>query len=660
MSLDTFLQAPESDDDRPLGPTDWYFRNYVPTEPKALLRFRKRLLKAAYSHPKYARELWILCSRDLLFYLNSFGWLLEPRMQVSSRWYTQYRYWGDERTVPFLTRGYQNEIMLEWWAAWGKSDIIVEKSREMGASWMFLYLLDHCWRFQPNFHAGVASKDEAAVDAPGSTDSLFWKLDFINERLPWFLTVPDTHRHRQQDTHMIRNGLNGSTIQGFAATGNVATGGRKTVFVFDEMHKWPGNAEYAALNSTQYVSPCRVFISTPSKEKGQSGAFYDLATSERPTLKHLRMGWWRDPEKTRGAYRAYGSKIDRFDRHFEYDPDYPYIGDGRLRSPYYDNECLRANTQQDVAAELDIDYGGAAGRLFDPGLLAKAKKHTGDPVDNCNLAYDAEGYPLGIREGQPLLLREGGGPILMWCRYQAKDGRIEVPPSDYIIGCDIAQGGGGEWSSQSAAVGIDARTKEQVFLWMDASTNPSQMADIVWALGHLFCDENRKPAMVVPEVNGPGSQFAARFLQKGYANPYIRRASDASSDRTKDRRQAAFGLFNSDRGTRVLESLQDGIRRYGLKIRSDRIVRELGRYQRSGDGKAFHPSVTRRGENSHGDCAIALACAWWPVRHQSDSTPEDPPPPPEILPGSAMYRRLQHLRATASDANRSYWSPING
>lgn len=655
-----FLQQPESHDDCPLGPTDWYYRKYVPSTAKELVAFRRRLLKAAYSHPKYARELWIICSRDLLFYLNSFCWLLEPRMQVVSQHYTQHRAWGNERVVPFMTRGYQNDVLLKMWSLWGQSDMIVEKSREMGASWMFLYLLDHCWRFQPNFHAGVASKDEASVDAPGSTDSLFWKLDFINERLPWFLTVPPDQRARISDTHMIRNLTNGSTIQGFAATGNVATGGRKTVFVFDEMHKWPGNAEYAALNSTQYVSPSRVFVSTPSKEKGQSGAFYDLAMSDRPTLAHIRMGWWRDPEKSRGAYRAYGTKLDKFDPRFVYDPEYPYIGDGRLRSPYYDNECRRANTQQDVAAELDMDYGGAAGRLFDPGLLAKAKKLTGDPADTANLAYDTEGFPQGIRFGQPVLLREGGGPISLWCRYPATDGVIQVPPSDYIIGCDIAQGGGGEWSSQSAAVCIDARTKEQVFLWMDASTNPSQMADLVWCLGNLFCDENGKPALVVPEINGPGSQFAGRFLAKGYSNVYLRRSTDASADKTKDRRQAAFGLFNSDRGTRILESLQDGIRRHGLKIRSERIVRELGRYQRSNDGKAFHPSVTRRGENSHGDCAIALACAWWPIRHQSDSTPEDPPPPPEILPGSAMYRRMQHLRHAAAAADRTYWSPVNG
>ncbi len=657
---DTLLVNPEALGDCPLGPTDWYYRNLVPRNPRQLLRFRKRLLQAAYRREHYARELWIICARDLLFYLNAFGWLLEPRMQVVSKLYTQARAWGDQTVVPFLTRQYQNDVLMEMWSRWGTSDMVVEKSREMGASWMILYLIDHSWRFRDNFHAGVTSKDEASVDAPGSTDSLFWKLDFINEQLPGFLSVSPQHRVRILETHMIRNALNGSTIQGFAATTNVATGGRKTAFVFDEMHKWPINAEYGALNSTQYVSPCRVFVSTPSKEKGQSGAFYDLVTSDRPTLHHIKMGWWRDPEKTRGAYRAYGNKIDQLDRNFEYDPDYPYVGDGRLRSPYYDQECSRAISLQDVAAELDMDYGGAAGRMFDPGLLARAKKHSSDPILFANVAYDADGYPVGIKYGEPELKPEAGGPIMLWRKLETRDGKLVIPPSRYIIGCDIAQGGGGEWSSQSAAVCIDAETREQVWMWMDASTNPSQMADLVWVLGHLFCDANNRPALVVPEVNGPGSQFAGRFLQKGYSNAYIRRTGDSSTDRLRDRRGAQFGLFNNDRGTKILEALQDGIRRHGLKIRSDRILRELGRYQRGPDGKASHPSVTRRGENSHGDCAIGLACAWWPIRQQSDTTPDEPPPPPEILPGSAMFRRLQHLKNQAAVANRPYWSPTNG
>jgi len=240
---DTLLVNPEALGDCPLGPTDWYYRNFVPRNPRQLLRFRKRLLQAAYRREHYARELWIICARDLLFYLNAFGWLLEPRMQVVSKLYTQARAWGDQTVVPFLTRQYQNDVLMEMWSRWGTSDMVVEKSREMGASWMILYLIDHSWRFRDNFHAGVTSKDEASVDAPGSTDSLFWKLDFINEQLPGFLSVSPQHRVRILETHMIRNALNGSTIQGFAATTNVATGGRKTAFVFDEMHKWPINAE---------------------------------------------------------------------------------------------------------------------------------------------------------------------------------------------------------------------------------------------------------------------------------------------------------------------------------------------------------------------------------------------------------------------------------
>ena len=43
------------------------------------LLFRKRVLELALEKEDYALQLWIMCSRDLLFYINTFCFTYDPR-----------------------------------------------------------------------------------------------------------------------------------------------------------------------------------------------------------------------------------------------------------------------------------------------------------------------------------------------------------------------------------------------------------------------------------------------------------------------------------------------------------------------------------------------------------------------------------------------------
>jgi hypothetical protein len=642
----------------PLGPTDWYYRTFVPKDPLENLRFRRKLLKLAYRSPRFARELWIICSRDLLFYINSFGWLLEPRSVPSNAYYKPYRPFGDTREIPFLTRPYQDEVFLRMWSALGKRDMVVLKSREVGASWIFLYVADHAWRFRAQTHIGMATKDENTLDAPGSTDALFWKLDFINDNLPWFLSLNKEDRTRNQASHIITNKKNSSTIQGWAATATVGTGGRKEAVFLDEVHKWSAKAEYEAQLSLQHVTNCRVNVSTPFREKAQSGAFYDMCQRQSRNMERFEIHWTLDEEKSRGLYTSVGKKLKILDTRYNFPPDYPFVLDGKKRSPYYDDACERAllsGTAADIATELDMDFGGAGNRLFDPDLISGLKAKSRRPVMLAKLAQDKNGIPI------PKLRPDSAGDVAIWLNLKVDDdGFLIVPPGRYSIGCDIAFGTGGDYASQSAAVGLDIDESEQVFEWVDGATQPTLMADIVWCLGHLFRNEEQV-AYVIPETNGAqGDMFAKHFLKRGYSNPYLRKRSDSRDAHLTDQRGQKFGLFNQDAGLAYLKALEHGIQRNGLKIYSARIIDELSRYQLRGD-RAWHPHVGRTKkieDKSHGDCAIAAACAWWGIRHMRPQVDEIVVP--KIEPNTAAFRRLEWLREQAASGNTGYWAPHNG
>lgn len=648
MELEEFLQKPSVRNgvfEAPLGPTDWYYRTFCPKTPSEMLDFRESCLRLAYRSRRYADELWMMCSRDLLFYVNTFGWLLEPREKPA---WQKFRPFGDAREVPFITRKYQDKTLLQLWEAWGKRDIKWLKSRDMGASWMFLYIVDHSFRFKSQFHIGMASKDEAAVDAKGSTDSLFWKLDFIEQKLPWFLRVPVGMRDRNYSDHMIVNLSTGSTIQGFAATMNVATGGRKTVFVADEMHKWAENAAKGMNASLQAVTNCRVWVSTPFEQMGPSGTFYDIWQHDMGDALRIETHWTLDEDKAAGLYTSEDRVVKILDESYDFPADYKFITDGKTRSPFYDYEWNKTGaTPRSMAAEFDMDFSGAGGKVFEPGIITRMKTSTMPPVMRAELARDDSGDFI------PKLVESPVGDIALFRRFSSDGlGHLVIPLSQYSIGCDISQGTGGLYSSQSSAIGLDLATASQIFEWLDSGTNPTLMADLVWCLGHIF-----HKALVVPEINGPGGQFMKQLHARAYPNIYVRRKNDAAETSIVDTALQKFGLYNLDGGLQILKAVQEGVRRKGLTIYSERVVRELAAYIEEG-GKARHPKVSksdRGADKTHGDAAIGLACAWWGIRNQK--TPEEEPEVREPEPGSYMFRRLEYLRRRAAAGSRPYYNP---
>src|ERR1700722_9421272 len=109
----------------------WYPR--VPKSPKANYRFRKALLERAQKNTGGQQQLRLACEQDILFWINTFC------LQFNSRK-------KGKEVAPFITWEFQDKAIYELlWCIEHDDDVLIEKSRQMGASWMIVLIF--CWLF---------------------------------------------------------------------------------------------------------------------------------------------------------------------------------------------------------------------------------------------------------------------------------------------------------------------------------------------------------------------------------------------------------------------------------------------------------------------------------------------------------------------------------
>ena len=76
------------------------FLHMVPKDLRSNLKFRRRLIKWGSENKSNSKTLWQMCSRDILFYINTFCWTFDPRKRPS--------------TIPFITyESFQDRAILD-------------------------------------------------------------------------------------------------------------------------------------------------------------------------------------------------------------------------------------------------------------------------------------------------------------------------------------------------------------------------------------------------------------------------------------------------------------------------------------------------------------------------------------------------------------------
>jgi hypothetical protein len=130
------------------------------------------------------------CKRDIILWLNDWVWTQDPRRSPAM---LPFRPWP--RQVEYLRwRQSMRELVREG----GQPESgLIEKSRDMGITWLNAAAQTHAWLFERNYKGAFGSRKQDLVDRLGDPDSIFEKVRIILRYLPkWMLPEGfDDRRH---------------------------------------------------------------------------------------------------------------------------------------------------------------------------------------------------------------------------------------------------------------------------------------------------------------------------------------------------------------------------------------------------------------------------------------------------------------------------------
>jgi phage terminase large subunit len=210
---------------------------------------------------------------------------------------------GLPAVVPFLLFKRQEEFFTWLYERWrNREDGLVEKSRDMGISWLCVAAAVHMWTFHAGTVVGFGSRKEEYVDKLGDPKSLFWKVRQFIDLLPVEFR-PRGYQPKAHAPHMrIQNPDSGAVIVGEAGD-NIGRGNRTSLYLKDEsaFYERP-DAIDAALSQT---SNCKIDLSTPN---GNGNAFYRKRHSGR--IPVFTFHWRDDPRKDDAWYDRQVATLD--------------------------------------------------------------------------------------------------------------------------------------------------------------------------------------------------------------------------------------------------------------------------------------------------------------------------------------------------------------
>jgi len=583
------------------------FYKTVPKDLVSNLKYRREVLKLAMNDKVAQADLWKRCSRDLLFFVNTFAWVYEPRIPA---------------VLPCITYPFQDEALLAIRDAIAKHDLCIKKSRDMTASWDCLIVLEWLWQFHDMQSFLIVSRNQDLVDKADDPDSLFWKLEFLVKKQPSWLKPAFTKTELR-----LKNEDNGSTINGASTTGNVGRGGRRTAVLLDEFAAFPKEDSYRALYATQQVTASRIYNSTP---QGSANAYFDVAHDQN--IRQLELWWPLHPSKSKGLYTSAVGRLRIIDKDYDFPPDYNFILDGKIRSPYYDHECRRTPVPQLIAQELDMDFLGSNFQFFDKQLVdAHEVLYVREPFAVGELVYD-----LGTAVPKKFTVEGPRKRLRLWLHRDVKGN----PPRDreYVIGADVSAGTG---ASNSALLVGDCQTGELVAEFTSPHIAPHELSVYAAALGYWLADEKQKHLpLIIGEANGGHNRnFQKRLIELGYGNVFYRRNEQSISGKVSD---VPGWASTKDNKRELFEDFSRAIGSGDCIVRSAECLGECREYVFMPDGTIDHarsrstidPSSAR---DNHGDRAMAAALCW----HAMKRSAIEPVAEPEIPVGSLAFRRAE-------------------
>lgn len=289
-----------------LDSVTWALDKIVTRASDDAFRRKEKLFKFLKSSDEQQKELE-RCRNDIVYWFDNYAWIVDPRNTILY-------------AFPFTLFEFQRES-VQWiddLIYTLRSDGLIDKSRDMGVTWLIVCMFVYYWLFPKEgtqFHALITSYRADEVDQKNIPSTVFEKIRSQIRLLPsWML--PEGFDAKRDMTYMsVTNPANGSSITGTTANAETGRSGRFTVVFFDESASIEHDVASAAAAS--HSTKTRLFVSTP---KGKLNHFAQLRFSGDIPCRSFH--WTKHPYK-----------------------------DGR----WYGGEKLRMAPEM-VAQELDIDY----------------------------------------------------------------------------------------------------------------------------------------------------------------------------------------------------------------------------------------------------------------------------------------------------------------
>lgn len=471
---------------------EWFQK--VPKTLRRNVRYREWLNGKAANDTGLQQAIKEVCRNDILFYVNSFLFTYDPRLV--------------EKKIPFITYPYQDDAIREIQDAMSMGeDLVIPKSRDMGASWIVLLVFDHAATFRNNCKFFMMSRNAELVDDAAEPDSLFWKIDEIHRMLPHWLR-PLVGRKKMRISYV----RTGSTISGGTTTKASGIGGRATAICVDEFSRFLPVHASLVKSGLKDVSNCVIYPFTRSPEMGKQHPSYELVEQAKAgAIRSFPMHWMDHPVKSIGAYRVEPKtrRVEIIDKSCKFPEDYKFQVDGRFEfhSLWFDKYRLSSKDSA-VSENLEFDDDIGSNLVFD---AVKIKDYAAQNVREADiegdLIYDPDtGVPAEFVEKR-------GGPIRLWMPLDAWG---KPPEVQYVAGSDVALGVGKTNSCFSAG---RCDISEKVLEFVSCKMKPDNFATKCVAIC-LWLSKGRYRTLLAWERQGPGETFGNQVRLLGYYPVY--------------------------------------------------------------------------------------------------------------------------------------------
>lgn len=283
---------------RPLDNSEW------PPDYRAVFAWRIQTLTALRADPELAASARAYYRTHKAEFICHWCDTYNPRKE-GSKW------------VPFVLFERQADFVLfVEQLVKDQENGLVEKCRDIGATWLACAYSVACYLFDDDFAVGWGSRKQELVDKLGDPDSIFEKMRLLLRRLP-DVFMPDGYRPRDHATFMkLINPENGSTVTGESGD-NIGRGGRKSVYWKDESahYERPEKIEAALGDNTNTqidISSVNGLGNVFHRRREAGVDWSPVGPPSPPGMVRVFVFDWRDhPEKTQAWYDQRKAKADR-------------------------------------------------------------------------------------------------------------------------------------------------------------------------------------------------------------------------------------------------------------------------------------------------------------------------------------------------------------